>query len=719
MKVFLESICLFCLIILSASITYAAVPDIVLSQKKAVVTIYVYEGEQQIIFGSGFIIDPTGIIVTNYHVISTLLKNPNTSIAIKMEDSKFIEAEKLIIFDEDRDIALIKVMDKNIPAVNIAPDYEPKQGEDVIVIGSPFGFETTVSTGIISSIRGSDKFLQITAPISPGSSGSPVFNIDGNVIGIATLLVEGGQNLNFAIPVKYIENLIKSKVAKPISALNAIEISNYRILSQAEKLIRAENHVNLAKKLLTKGQWNEAIDEYSKAIALTPDDAAIYYERGKIYLNGFYKVSQALILEQPKPEMPRPEYESHDDYIKYNEQENALYEKAIQDFSKAILLNPNNASYYYDRATTYYRIYKNKEAIEDYSMAITLKHNDGQYYFSRGQVFFRMHQYIKAIDDFNKAMELGTEDSLEYRQLGASYENIGQIDKAIQHYQKMILKNPCASSLFYDLMQLYEKENKFNEAIKYYTKVINDNPKCSALYSERAYFFEKLGQYSEGIKDLDKAIGLEPDNSGLYSQRASFYEELGQYEKAIEDYTTSIEKEPHSIFSRRLYYHRGLLYLKTQKNKQARSDFEKSCSLQVSDACMELNKMDTNEKRGDKWISWSESRGKSFFYDKTSIKQLPNKHIRVWTRMETDNISAYLDERKRNVLPINNYENFSHSLYLYEFDCDKREIGIASSIDYDNQGNVLDGVDKTSLTLRPIVPDSIAEALFIIVCQNK
>ena len=260
MKVASKLIWLVCLIILSVSLTYAAVPDIVLSQKKAVVTIYIYEEEQQLIFGSGFIIDSTGIIATNYHVISMLLKNPNTTIAVKMEDGKFIEAEKLIISDEDRDIAMIKVRDKNIPAVNIAPDYEPKQGEDIIVIGSPFGFETTVSTGIISSIRGSDKFLQITAPISPGSSGSPVFNAYGKVIGIATLLVQGGQNLNFAIPVKYIETLLRSNMTQS-TRLNAIKNQNERILSQADKIKKAGYHVKLAQEYLEKERWEEAIDE--------------------------------------------------------------------------------------------------------------------------------------------------------------------------------------------------------------------------------------------------------------------------------------------------------------------------------------------------------------------------------------------------------------------------------------------------------------------------
>src|SRR4030042_5811718 len=70
------------------------------------------------------------------------------------------------------------------------------------------GLETTVSDGIISNVRGKRGLIQITAPVSIGSSGSPVFNLKGEAIGIATFLIEGGQNLNFAIPVKYVANLL-------------------------------------------------------------------------------------------------------------------------------------------------------------------------------------------------------------------------------------------------------------------------------------------------------------------------------------------------------------------------------------------------------------------------------------------------------------------------------------------------------------------------------
>jgi len=166
---------------------------------------------KQIATGTGFIIDSNGIIATNYHVISTLLKANNT-LLVKMENGAYFPLQGLIDVDEENDVAIFKVDGKELPIIKLSKDYIPKQGEEIVVVGSPLGLETTVSDGIISSVRGQDGIIQITAPISPGSSGSPVLNSNGEAIGVATYLIKGGQNLNFAIPVKHVANLIKKSM---------------------------------------------------------------------------------------------------------------------------------------------------------------------------------------------------------------------------------------------------------------------------------------------------------------------------------------------------------------------------------------------------------------------------------------------------------------------------------------------------------------------------
>ncbi|MCK7468474.1 MAG: S1C family serine protease [Desulfosudis oleivorans] len=109
--------------------------------------------------------------------------------------------------DPENDIAIIKVEGKDYPNVRIGDANKAQVGEKVYVIGSPQGLENTISEGILSGIREVDrdaKILQMTAAISPGSSGGPVFNSRGEVIGIATFLIAETQNLNFAMPVNLI-----------------------------------------------------------------------------------------------------------------------------------------------------------------------------------------------------------------------------------------------------------------------------------------------------------------------------------------------------------------------------------------------------------------------------------------------------------------------------------------------------------------------------------
>ena len=109
----------------------------------------------------------------------------------------------------------------------------PTEGERVIVIGNPLGLEATVSDGLVSAVRtipGEGEFIQITAPVSPGSSGSPILNSKGEVIGIATFIITEGQNLNFAIPVKRI----------PSSSKKLIKLANWNEGNTQEWLKSAE-----------------------------------------------------------------------------------------------------------------------------------------------------------------------------------------------------------------------------------------------------------------------------------------------------------------------------------------------------------------------------------------------------------------------------------------------------------------------------------------------
>jgi len=152
--------------------------------------------------GTGFIIDKSGHIITNNHVVENADK-----IKVKLKDEREFEA-KIIGRDPQTDLALIKIDAKgDLPVASLGRSADLKVGEWVLAVGSPFGLEQTVTAGIVSAkgrAIGSgpyDDFIQTDASINPGNSGGPLLNLNGEVVGINTAIIAHGQGIGFAIPI--------------------------------------------------------------------------------------------------------------------------------------------------------------------------------------------------------------------------------------------------------------------------------------------------------------------------------------------------------------------------------------------------------------------------------------------------------------------------------------------------------------------------------------
>jgi len=161
-------------------------------------------GRGQLAMGSGFIISTDGYILTNAHVVRGA-----GAITVGLHDRRQLSA-KLIGQDPRSDVALLKVEAKDLPAVNIGDPNQLKVGQWVLAIGSPFGFEHSATQGIISALGRSlptdtyVPFIQTDAAVNPGNSGGPLFNLDGEVIGINAQIYSrtgGYMGVSFAIPI--------------------------------------------------------------------------------------------------------------------------------------------------------------------------------------------------------------------------------------------------------------------------------------------------------------------------------------------------------------------------------------------------------------------------------------------------------------------------------------------------------------------------------------
>jgi S1-C subfamily serine protease len=193
----------------SAAAKRYTVPELVKAMSPAVVFIGNTGRNGQVeSIGSGFIVDAGGLIVTNFHVIEGA-----QALQIKTKDGEIYDRVEVVDHDERRDLAVLKVRPfKPLPTVQLA-SADPEVGEDAVAIGNPKGLEHTVTAGMVSAFRQAEgyRLMQISVPISPGSSGGPVFNMAGRVIGVATSQVKEAQNLNFAVPIDYARPLIESK----------------------------------------------------------------------------------------------------------------------------------------------------------------------------------------------------------------------------------------------------------------------------------------------------------------------------------------------------------------------------------------------------------------------------------------------------------------------------------------------------------------------------
>lgn len=223
--------------------------------------------------GTGFLVSPDGLLVTNQHVVA----EAHTIIA-KAENGGLFPVTRTVATDPRHDLALLQITAKDLPFLLLAPDGSAEAGTRIAIIGSPLGLEGTLTEGIVSARRQLPRpqrdVLQISAPISQGSSGSPVLDAQGRVIGVASFLLQDGQSLNFASPSEQLRRLLarhsstlfsstSSSIPTPTSTLYTVKAGDTlrRISREMEKKgvtisaeqIRTLNHLS-TNSLIRPGQ---------------------------------------------------------------------------------------------------------------------------------------------------------------------------------------------------------------------------------------------------------------------------------------------------------------------------------------------------------------------------------------------------------------------------------------------------------------------------------
>ena len=330
-------LCFTALGIISLLITAVASAqnDEQLAEKVLAATVYLEMADKDgniLGFGSGFFVEQSQI-ATNFHIVEGAAKG---TVKLAGRSTEYT-VDGISATDEENDLAILKVTGFEGNPLSLGNSDTAKTDETVYVAGNPRGLEGKFSSDTINTIREEDakKRFQMTALILPGSSGGPVLNENGEVIGISFITLEDGQNLNFAIPSNKIKELLtQSGEAKP--------------LWRGKQSISAETHLRWGYAKYRLDQYQPAIDDYDAAINLKSDFAAAYYFRGT--------VKRSL----------------------------GQYKEAIEDYDTAIDLKNDFAVAYYFRGTIRGDLGEHFIAIQDYNKAIDAKPDYAFAYLRRG-----------------------------------------------------------------------------------------------------------------------------------------------------------------------------------------------------------------------------------------------------------------------------------------------------------------------------------------------
>lgn len=330
-------------------------PELIRRVKPSVVSVITYDAKNEVLMtGSGFFIRP-GQVLTNMHVIDGAHRAEVRTLDGK---GRTYAVSGITSVDDEGDLVVLGVSAsaERAHALEIASSL-PEEGESIFVIGNPLRLEGSVSDGIVSAVRevpSLGEIIQITAPISHGNSGSPLFNMKGQVIGIITMKVTNGQNINLALGASRLKQLREEK-------LLSFDELTARNKTGAQSEVLAEWWYRNGLNSLWLGNYDSALGYFENAVNKNPNRAEAWIQVG------YCKVKQG----------------RNDD--------------AIRAFQRAIQLRPNSYDAYNKLGDAYYYASRFSEAIEAYKQAARLQPEMAEAYYNLGMTYLETGDRASAI----------------------------------------------------------------------------------------------------------------------------------------------------------------------------------------------------------------------------------------------------------------------------------------------------------------------------------
>ena len=435
-----------------------AIPIMVADVQQAVVTIRTFNPDMKPMgLGTGFFINNQGHLITNHHVLEGAY-----AATVKTLDGESYPVISVLADNETVDLIKLAV---EIPAAQRRwlqiSETPPAIADQVVVVGSPLGLEQTVSEGIVSAIRDVPDvgtIFQFSAPISSGSSGSPVVNQHGQVVGIVSFQSRIGQNLNFALAS---DNLLKLKKTE-----TAISVSEWTYARIKHKPQEVQDLCREGFSFSIRGEFKEALNYFQEAVETSPDDTEAWFGLGNCYI-GLEQPAEAIAAYQQvirtDPANANAYYNLGHDYRQLGR-----YEEAVATFQDALAANPKHLPSRFEMGETLGQIGRTEEEKQVYIDIIDKAPKFFPAYFRLGLVCNRLGLYDQAIAAQEQVLALKPDFAPAHYALGLVYANMGNYRQEANAYKEALRIDPDFVEAHYNMGLYYLRSGERNAALEQY-----------------------------------------------------------------------------------------------------------------------------------------------------------------------------------------------------------------------------------------------------------
>ena len=523
------SIILFSQVNSSAQENLSEVVDRIMA---STVVILAYDDGGNVSQGSGFFINKSGMIITCLHV----LKGFNRS-EIKTSDGSIYPVKEVISKDIEGDLVCIRaeVPRNSVYPISLNPTI-PKRGERVVTIGSPLGLEKSVSDGIVSAIRnlhGYGTVIQISAPISRGSSGGSVSNLKGEVIGVASFSAEGGQLINFAVPCERVSKLATGKV-------QSIGDWNSRGFSSAEEaFFKGINYVR-------DDDYETALPCFEKAIEIDSTYKDAYFFAG--YCNNELGYSD---LEK--------------------------YKRAIEYFNETIERDAKNDDAWNNKGYAMLKLGRDNESIVLFDVALGLDPLNDLAWSNKGFALYNMSKYDESLGCLDKSLEINPFNARAWDNKGMVVADLGKVKESLNYFNQSIEVDESYAPAWNNMGFALFKLGRYNESLNYYDRALvlyereKVRPSHALTWINKGQALAALKRYSEALDCFDRATELQPDNSEVWNNTGIDLFNLGRYDEALQCLEKATSLNPSHIEAWR---YKALSLQALHRDAEAKKSFE-------------------------------------------------------------------------------------------------------------------------------------------------